>query len=463
MLPKPVQEQPRNAKQLLIDELSGLRAKIYSATADDSRCFEVLMRQVKRLIAPEATGCADLADLAEVKRWLNNIDNQPDHIDVNAVKETMLKIAAALKSAGDARGAIEIGWANRHAVKFPLRESAEDYLKQALKLLEKLLDESQSLGGSPSPVHLDSLVQQRATKLTFDCKLSLADLILDQAERDPQDGGPVDSLASADKRCEEAKKILEDYSHPFPDDVPRAGQPSTFAAPGAYTCRRGTCDDTHHEKYYRDLEDARAEAYVGQGEEDRELMAEIRLRTAEGLKNQATCRLSPLKQDLQKDERVPDVKVRVDDIQDLLSRTLVHLEQARSALSDGHSNFKRWYLWGQLRRRCDDIQLDLTEVQLKHTESLLSALEESRSANDLTTLKQTETLLTRARTALSISPPSSEVWDKWKQHHKHWTDLQQFPLNLSCEKKTICNILFGNWLWQQPRSSYCTLSMLLVL
>ena len=25
---------------------------------------------------------------------------------------------------------------------------------------------------------------------------------------------------------------------------------------------------------------------------------------------------------------------------------------------------------------------------------------------------------------------------------------QQFPLNLSCEKKTICNILFGNWLWQ---------------
>ena len=42
-------------------------------------------------------------------------------------------------------------------------------------------------------------------------------------------------------------------------------------------------------------------------------------------------------------------------------------------------------------------------------------------------------------------------------------ESQQFPLNLSCEKKTICNILFGNWLWQQPRSSYCTLSMLLVL
>jgi Cyclic nucleotide-binding domain len=40
---------------------------------------------------------------------------------------------------------------------------------------------------------------------------------------------------------------------------------------------------------------------------------------------------------------------------------------------------------------------------------------------------------------------------------------QRIPLNLSCERKTICNILFGNWLWQQPRSSYCTLSMLLVL
>ena len=40
---------------------------------------------------------------------------------------------------------------------------------------------------------------------------------------------------------------------------------------------------------------------------------------------------------------------------------------------------------------------------------------------------------------------------------------QRFPLNLSCERKTICNMLFGNWLWQQTRSSYCTLTMLLVL
>ena len=24
--------------------------------------------------------------------------------------------------------------------------------------------------------------------------------------------------------------------------------------------------------------------------------------------------------------------------------------------------------------------------------------------------------------------------------------LQRFPLNLSCERKTICNMLFGNWL-----------------
>ena len=40
---------------------------------------------------------------------------------------------------------------------------------------------------------------------------------------------------------------------------------------------------------------------------------------------------------------------------------------------------------------------------------------------------------------------------------------QRFLLNLSCERKTICNMLFGNWLWQQTRSSYCTLSMLFVL
>src|SRR5208337_451236 len=42
-------------------------------------------------------------------------------------------------------------------------------------------------------------------------------------------------------------------------------------------------------------------------------------------------------------------------------------------------------------------------------------------------------------------------------------ESQRFPLNLSCERKTICNMLFGNLLWQQTRSSYCTLSMLLVL
>jgi len=45
----------------------------------------------------------------------------------------------------------------------------------------------------------------------------------------------------------------------------------------------------------------------------------------------------------------------------------------------------------------------------------------------------------------------------------HPLPVQRFPLNLSCERKTICNMLFGNWLWQQTRSSYCTLSMLLVL
>jgi hypothetical protein len=45
-----------------------------------------------------------------------------------------------------------------------------------------------------------------------------------------------------------------------------------------------------------------------------------------------------------------------------------------------------------------------------------------------------------------------------------WIDfVQRFPLNLSCERKTICNMLFTNLLWQQTRSSYCTLSMLLVL
>ena len=39
----------------------------------------------------------------------------------------------------------------------------------------------------------------------------------------------------------------------------------------------------------------------------------------------------------------------------------------------------------------------------------------------------------------------------------------RFPLNLSCVRKTIRNMLFGNLLWQQTRSSYCTLSRLLVL
>jgi len=27
-----------------------------------------------------------------------------------------------------------------------------------------------------------------------------------------------------------------------------------------------------------------------------------------------------------------------------------------------------------------------------------------------------------------------------------WINGQRFPLNLSCERKTICNMLFGNWL-----------------
>ena len=55
-------------------------------------------------------------------------------------------------------------------------------------------------------------------------------------------------------------------------------------------------------------------------------------------------------------------------------------------------------------------------------------------------------------------PIASREWS-----YPNSMEPQRFPLHLSCERKTICNMLFGNWLWQQTSSSYCTLSMLLVL
>jgi hypothetical protein len=237
-----------------------------------------------------------------------------------------------------------------------------------------------------------------------------------------------------------ADRILKQYSHRFPDYVPRDQAAHCIRrARSLFLLARSACDDPLDRRSYAELhrdacrllEDARAEAYVGRGEEDRELMAEIRIRTAEGLCNQSTCLLSALTDAVAKAPGDPGVKVHVADVQDHLDRTRVHLEQARSALSDGHFNFKQWYLWEQLRRRCDDLQLDLIEVLLQHTRSLLSSLQRVRSANDSIALDHTSVLLAQAHTAMSISPPCARVWDKWKRCHNHWTELDNTWKSLS--------------------------------
>ena len=125
------------------------------------------------------------------------------------------------------------------------------------------------------------------------------------------------------------------------------------------------------------------------------------------------------------DTSVVDVEARVNEIQGFLNRARVQLEQARSALADGHSDVRRWHRWEQLRRGCDDLQLELIDVLLNHTGRVLSGLEGSRSINDPHTLKHIDTLLGQAHTALSISPPSSRVWDKWQGHHALWTRLER--------------------------------------
>jgi hypothetical protein len=407
-------------KDHVVDELSGLRARVHSAAADDRGCFEVRIQQIKRLIGSEATGCDHLA---EVQNWLKQRSERTD----SDFQKTRLGIAEALKSAGESRAAIEIGWGGRRPVHFGEGETAEAYLEQA-----RILGDALSRLDSEDPAHLDFFVQ-RAMKLTFHCNLSLADMALERAEQETQDGEVDDLICKVNQKCQAAEEILEEYSHRFPEYVPRdRAALSIRRARCGLLKARGTWDETLHREACLDLKDARAEAYVGRGEEDRELIAEIRLRTAQGLWNQASCLLSTWKRDVENDAGDPKVEVRIDQIRDFLNRTRVHLEQARSALSDGHSDFKRWYLWEQLRRRCDDLHLDLIEVLLKHTEGLLETIKTDRT-EDRATLEHASVLLDRAHTALSISPPTSLVWDKWKARHETWTDLKEHSRALSDE------------------------------
>ncbi len=413
LLPDTFKEQT----QRLIHELAGLRARVYSVAGDDRGCFEVRMRQVKRLIDPETAGCANLAD---VKRWLKH----PSGLSGYDLRKMNLEIAEALESAGNALAAIEIGWGGRHAVISRTGETAEDYLEQALDLGKEL-----SGPDSKTLAHPGSFVK-RAVKLPFRCNLSLADLILDQAERDLRHGKPVDPRGRVDEKCEKAKKVLEEYSHRFPEYLP-SDRAAVYIRRAR--CRllfaRGKCDDTIHREAYRYLEDARAEAYVGRGEEDRELIAEIRLRTAEGLWNQASALLSVSKKAVVKGERVPKIEVDTDHFQVFLNRTRVHLEQARSALADGPSNFKALCMWEQLHRCCDDLQLKLVGVLLEHTQGLLPAIKR-RPAQDSGALEQTSALLEQAHSALSISPPSSRLWEEWRSQHERWRRLHNRRENL---------------------------------
>jgi hypothetical protein len=62
---------------------------------------------------------------------------------------------------------------------------------------------------------------------------------------------------------------------------------------------------------------------------------------------------------------------------------------------------------------------------LDHLKRALSALETSRSASDRATLEHTGALLAQVHTALSISPPNSRVWDKWKRQQADWMHLDR--------------------------------------
>jgi hypothetical protein len=410
-------------KEPLLEQLSDLQARVCSAAGNDRGCFDVRRRQLKRLIDPESTmkrlidpESPEYADLAEVKRWYR------EHSDD---RRAILRMATALRGAGDALAGIESG---RDAARSHHRESAEDYLEQALKLARALHEEA---AGGPANGNSHA---QRAMRLTFGCHLSLADLILGRAERTPRGRGVGELLKRAHKLCEGAGKVLDQYSQRFPDYVARDRAALFIRRARYYLLSAGGDDDGDlHREGLRCLEDARAEAYVGRGEEDHELMAEIRLRTAEDLIERA----DRLKRAVENDVGASDVEKQVDIIQSLLDRARVQLEQARSALSDGRSNFDQWHLWRELRsgsdRRpgCNLLQLELIKIMLNRAKRLISTLEISRSSDDLTTLDRARNLLSQAHAALSISPPNSEVWDTWKVHHEQWSELDRKWRNLN--------------------------------
>jgi hypothetical protein len=331
---------------------------------------------------------------------------------------TTLKIAEALKSAGESLAEIEIGGDGRDPVEPRTHESAEKYLEQAEKLGKELCP-----GDPGHPAHLDTSAQD-AMKLIFRCKLIRVDLILGRAERDPKDKDSVALIEDGEELCDKAQKILDEYSHRFPDDIPRDHAALSIRRARCCLLRaRRTGDEADYDDASRCLDTARAEAYVGRGEEDIDLMAEIHLQTAVGLSERAERRLSALKQAVGRGAGVPDFQDRISVIRDPLDRARVQLEQARSALSGGHFHFRRWCLWETLRRRCDACQVSLVELLLAYIEGLLLAAAKSPFARDSTTLEHIKDLLRQSHTALSISPPSHLLWAEWNRIHAHFMDL----------------------------------------
>ncbi len=145
----------------------------------------------------------------------------------------------------------------------------------------------------------------------------------------------VDCWKQADDiLCESSRRFSDDYSSSWAALMIRRARIaylSTLIKPAGEYC----FDDA-----YQLLEDARANAYIGNGDEDLEVMSEVRLRTAEALLLHA---------DWERIQHSDSEEPRYQKVKSKLERARVVLEQARAALSRRPPNLRGWALWKRLQ------------------------------------------------------------------------------------------------------------------
>ena len=348
-LPAGADDRPRRR---LADSLLSLRAEILDDAGDDLDCFRLRMRQVFARIGWTWGGSFEIKSFREKWRRYNPLDPRAGRI--------LVQMAWRLKEAGRCLFALQrpIGKPDQDTVP-DIRWV--DLVLESLRICRHVLNQGRS--GAPSeparggaadgmPAEVPRAIVRGALEMEFGCRLVLADSSLDSVYLEVKSGHPFPPprRRRIDERLGEAEGILRRCSRSYAKDYGAewAALKLRLARVNYLWGWHGSDDDLA--RAYDYLQDARAEAYAGQGDEDLATMAEVRLHTAAMLLTHTARILDQADRAVERVKGPDEGDPKPEEVTAKLRHTSIALDQAKSTLMSAFPKLRGWRRWEWLIR-----------------------------------------------------------------------------------------------------------------